>query len=349
MNSDSLGLASLVPLLAARRHRWLVTGAAGFIGSNLVEALLALGQDVVGLDNFSTGFARNVDEVRQRAGTAAAKRFDFIEADINDIDRLRAAMSGCEYVLHQAALGSVPRSIAEPLKSYRANVDGFMQVLEAARAQSVARVVYASSSSVYGDSAELPKIESRVGQPLSPYAATKAANELFAATWARSYGCTLIGLRYFNVFGQRQDPNGAYAAVIPRWSAAMLNGKPIQINGDGLTSRDFCYIANVVQANLRAALAPAVAPGSHAVLNVACGARTTLNELFRSIRAELAHYEPAVASVEPRFGDFRAGDVRHSLADFSQAGQLIGYKPTHLLADGLALAMPWYVQMAKRA
>jgi len=342
-------------LLAGRpAQRWLVTGAAGFIGSNLVETLLRGGQFVTGLDNFATGHRRNLDEVRRLVGEAAWARLRFIDGDIREPAVCRdavglaggAAAGPVDHVLHQAALGSVPRSIAQPMPSFAANVEGFLQVLEAARAAGVRRFVYASSSSVYGDHPDLPKVEDRVGRALSPYAATKAADELFAETWASVYGIECAGLRYFNVFGPRQDPAGAYAAVVPRWIASLLKGEPVWINGDGQTSRDFCYVANAVQANLRAALAPALA-APHQAFNVAAGERTTLLELFEMVRALLARREPALAGVEPMFRDFREGDVRHSLADVSRAREVLGYSPTHHVGEGLAEAIDWYVDLVR--
>ncbi len=332
------------PLLGNRRHRWLVTGAAGFIGSHLVESLLNADQQVVALDNFATGHRHNLEAVCASAGVAAdtpSDRFRFIQADICDEAACRDAVTGVDFVLHQAALGSVPRSLAKPVDSFAANVDGFVKLLTAAKDAGVRAVVYASSSSVYGDSPELPKVESRVGAPLSPYAATKAADEMIAGVWQRSYGLPLAGLRYFNVFGARQDPEGAYAAVIPTWVAALLRGQPVYINGDGQTSRDFCYIDNVVQANLRAALAFDGRP-AHEVFNIACGDRTTLLELFGRIRELLAKTAPAIAGVEPVHRAERPGDVRHSLANIDKARELIGYAPTHTMAQGLGEAIDWY-------
>ena len=330
-------------LLAGRpAARWLVTGAAGFIGSNLVETLLRAGQQVTGIDNFATGHRRNLDEIRQSIGTEAWSRLRFVDADIRDPAACRDAVDGVDHVLHQAALGSVPRSIAQPMPSFAANVEGFLQLLEAARAAGVRRFVYASSSSVYGDHPDLPKVEDRTGRVLSPYAATKAADELFADTWARVYGIECVGLRYFNVFGPRQDPDGAYAAVVPRWVASLLKGEPVWINGDGETSRDFCYVANAVQANLRAAIAPSLAT-PHEVFNVAVGERTTLNGLFELIRDLLAKREPALAGVSASYRAFREGDVRHSLADIGRARSMLGYAPTHRVGEGLAEAIDWYV------
>ena len=339
-------------ILGTERARWLVTGAAGFIGSNLVEALLRGGQSVVGLDNFATGHPRNLDEVRAQVGEPAWAGFEFIRGDIRDRETCRQAVQGAHYVLHQAALGSVPRSLAQPLDSFDANVDGFVKMLTAARDAGVRRFVYASSSSVYGDSPELPKVEERVGRPLSPYAATKCANELFAEVWARSFSMQCVGLRYFNVFGPRQDPDGPYAAVIPKWAAAMLRGEPCEINGDGQTSRDFCYVANAVQANLRAARS-SVPMAAHEVFNVACGERITLVELFVALKAALGRLSPALAqrltAMEPVFRAFREGDVRHSLASVERAGRLLGYQPSHRVAQGLDEAAGWYLDSAKRA
>lgn len=329
--------------VAARRRRWLVTGAAGFIGSNLVEALLALGQDVVGFDNYATGHARNLEQVREAVGDEASTRFTMVEGDIRDCAACADAVRGADVILHQAALGSVPRSIEDPLTSHDANVTGFVNMIEAARQAGVGRFLYAASSSTYGDEPTLPKREDRIGNPLSPYAATKLANEIYAGVYQRSYGYRATGLRYFNIFGPRQDAEGAYAAVIPKWVAAMIAGEEIAINGDGETSRDFCFVANAVQANLRGALAPAEAQGE--VYNVAFGERTSLNDLFRLIAEGLAEYGIAYAR-PPRFNPFRAGDVRHSLADVSKAERLLHYQPTHGLAAGLGAALPWYIANA---
>jgi UDP-N-acetylglucosamine/UDP-N-acetylgalactosamine 4-epimerase len=324
---------------------WLVTGAAGFIGSHLVEKLLALGQRVVGVDNFATGSRRNVDAV----GTGRPG-FTFLEGDINDAALMARACAGADVVLHQAALGSVPRSLKDPLATHRANVDGFVVTLLAARDAGVKRVVYASSSSVYGDDPNLPKVEDRVGHPLSPYAATKAIDEVYADVFGRSFGLSCIGLRYFNVFGPRQDPNGPYAAVIPVWVASMLRGEPCRINGDGETSRDFCYVDNAVQANILAGVANADAAGR--AYNVACGARTTLTTLHDLIRDGLADRAPdaahrrALLARQPIYGPFRDGDVRHSLADINLARRLLGYEPTHDVAAGLDAALGWYVAHA---
>jgi len=341
------------PLAALEQQRtWLVTGVAGFIGSNLLEELLRRGQRVVGVDNFSTGYRRNLDEVRGLVGADAWRRFRFVEGDICDDAVCTDVTRGVDHVLHQAALGSVPRSIEQPLRSFGANVDGFMRIITAARDARVRSFVYASSSSVYGDSPRLPKIEDDVGRPLSPYAATKFVDEVFADVYARTYGMQCVGLRYFNVFGPRQDPDGAYAAVIPRWIAALLRGEPAFINGDGASSRDFCFVSNAVQANLRAALAVLPAP-AHEVFNVAVGERTTLLDLYDALRRHLGAAEPALsgmlADARPEFRGFRAGDVRHSLADVSKAVRLLGYAPTHRIDDGLAASMGWYLSYVRAA
>lgn len=319
---------------------WLVTGAAGFIGSNLVHHLLALGQRVVGLDNFATGHRRNLGGLPERA-------FRFIEGDIRELAVCRAACEGVDHVLHQAALGSVPRSLKDPLLSHQANVDGMVNMLLAARDAKVRRFVYASSSSVYGDHPALPKVEENIGKPLSPYAATKRVDEIYGRIFLDAYGLETIGMRYFNVFGRRQDPEGPYAAVIPKWTAALLWGKPCVIYGDGETSRDFCYVENVIQANLLAALAESSSGAVGEVFNIAVGARTTLNELFRMIRERLARSEPPLASVEPRYEGFRPGDIRHSEADIGKARRLLGYEPTHTAAQGLDETMEWYVATAR--
>lgn len=327
--------------LRAAPRTWLVTGAAGFIGSNLVEALLQLDQHVVGLDNFATGHRRNLDDVRACVGEEAWARFRFLEGDIRDLDTCRAACAGVELVLHQAALGSVPRSLADPIATNQANIDGFLNLLVAARDAGVERFVYAASSSTYGDHPGLPKVEELIGRPLSPYAVTKYVNELYAEVFQRCYGIETVGLRYFNVFGRRQDPDGAYAAVIPRWVGQLLRGERPRINGDGETSRDFCYIANVVQANLLAATARGDGVTGE-VYNVAVGGRTTLNQLYRAIRDGLAAHRPELAGLKPEYGPFRAGDVRHSQADIRKARERLGYAPTHDLAQGLAEALEWY-------
>jgi UDP-N-acetylglucosamine 4-epimerase len=328
--------------LGAQRYHWLVTGAAGFIGSNLVEALLRLGQRVTGLDNFATGHQRNLDQVRELVGEAAWGSFTFIEGDIRSQDDCVRACDGADFVLHQAALGSVSRSIANPVATNDTNVTGFLNMLVAARDAKVRRFVYAASSSTYGDHPALPKVEDQIGNPLSPYAVTKYVNELYANVFGRCYGLESIGLRYFNVFGPRQDPNGAYAAVIPHWIAALIRNEPLRINGDGETSRDFCYIDNVVQANLLSALAGTAAVNQ--VYNVALNDRTTLNQLHAMMCGELAARFPHVANHKPEYVDFRAGDVRHSQADISKAKELLGYAPTHRIGEGLKQAMDWYIR-----
>jgi UDP-N-acetylglucosamine 4-epimerase len=323
--------------------RWLVTGAAGFIGSNLVERLLASDQPVVGIDDFSTGHRHNLDLIRSAVGEKAWARFELIEGDICDPDICARGMSDVDVVLHQAALGSVPRSIDSPMRSFRANATGFAQLLTSAKDAGVKRFVYASSSSVYGDHPELPKIEHRTGRPLSPYAATKAIDETVAQAWSHSYGISCVGLRYFNVFGPRQDPDGAYAAVIPRWIAALLRGEPIYVNGDGSTSRDFCYVENAIQANLRAALV-AELPSRHEVFNVATGRRSTLLALLTKLQDLARSRTGREADVAPVFCEFRSGDVQHSLADISKATALLGYSPSHDLEAGLESSLNWYVK-----
>ena len=334
--------SALIESLRARPRTWLVTGGAGFIGSNLLEVLLCAGQSVASLDNFATGHRRNLNEVRAAVGDVAWSRHRFIEGDIADMDTCREACRGAEVVLHQAALGSVPRSIKDPLSTHRANATGFINMLVAARDAGAARFVYAASSSTYGDSPTLPKVEDVIGRPLSPYAVTKYLNELYADVFGRCYGLPTIGLRYFNVFGARQDPDGAYAAVIPRWVAAMLSGSACVINGDGETSRDFCYVANAVQANLRAALVEdSSAIGQ--VYNVAAGQRTTLRQLHDLVAAALRECRPGLAVAPPTFAAFREGDVRHSLADISKARARLGYEPTHDVPSGLRDAVGWYI------
>lgn len=327
--------------LQSSPSRWLVTGVAGFIGSNLLEFLLLNDQEVVGLDNFATGHGHNLDLVRDRVSDAQWQRFSFVEGSITELDVCHRVCAGVDYVLHQAALGSVPRSIEDPLATNHANLTGFLNMLVAARDAGVKRFVYAASSSTYGDHPGLPKVEDQIGLPLSPYAVTKYVNELYAGVFARNYAFKSIGLRYFNVFGPRQDPEGAYAAVIPRWVAAMIEGKPVQINGDGETSRDFCFVANVVQANVLAALAGDEAADE--VYNVAVGGRTTLNELFYAIRKGLVARGHEYAD-DPVYADFRPGDVRHSQADISKAQKLLGYAPEYDVNAGLDAAIPWYLE-----
>jgi UDP-N-acetylglucosamine 4-epimerase len=337
--------AAAAARLRERPLRWLVTGSAGFIGSHLTEALLELDQHVVGLDNFATGFPRNLDEVRERVGPARWQRHTFIEADITDAVACSHACAGIDIVLHEAALGSVPRSIEDPLRTHAANATGFLNMLVAARDAGVRRFVYAASSSTYGDHPGLPKVESVIGAPLSPYAVTKYVDELYASVFGRCYGVETIGLRYFNVFGPRQDPDGAYAAVIPRFVAAMLREAPVTIHGDGETSRDFCYVANVVQANLLAAsVEDAEAIGQ--VYNVAFGDRTSLNQLHAALRTLLAERHPGLRQVAPLHAPFRTGDVRHSEADVRKASRLLGYRPVWDVMRGLRAALPWYEQHA---
>ena len=334
---------SIQQQLRGHKYHWLVTGAAGFIGSNLLEQLLLLGQRVTGLDNFATGFAANLALVRERVGEQAWANFRFIEGDIRLAADCARACEGVDYVLHEAALGSVSRSIEDPVATHETNVTGFLHMLVAARDAKVKRFVYAASSSTYGDHPALPKVEPQIGQPLSPYAVTKYADELYAEVFARCYGVESIGLRYFNVFGPRQDPKGAYAAVIPQWVAALINDDTVYINGDGESSRDFCYIDNVVQANLLAALS-GNAEAVNQVYNVALNERTTLNELHQMMCRLLAERFPHVHEHRPQYREFRAGDVRHSQADISKARTLLGYAPTHRLSEGLREAMDWYVR-----
>ncbi|KAB2933628.1 MAG: SDR family oxidoreductase [Leptonema illini] len=328
--------------LKRESRTYLVTGAAGFIGSNLVEFLLASGQKVVGLDNFSTGRRSNLMDVEQCTGDAFGN-FRLIEGDIADYTTCEVACKGVDVVLHQAALGSVPRSIKDPVSTNRANVTGFLNMITAAKEAGVRRFVYASSSSVYGDSAELPKVEPRTGNLLSPYAVTKKTNELYASVFARNFGMEAIGLRYFNVFGRRQDPEGEYAAVIPRWTAALIKGEPVYINGDGETSRDFCYIDNVIQMNMLAATCKdSRAYGE--VFNVAVGDRTTLNRLYELLRNNLSCHFEGVRNASPVYRDSRQGDIRHSLADVGRARELVGYDPQIRIEEGLKAAMPWYIR-----
>ncbi|CAB3812815.1 Vi polysaccharide biosynthesis UDP-N-acetylglucosaminuronic acid C-4 epimerase TviC [Achromobacter sp. ACM03] len=330
--------------LSAAPRKWLVTGCAGFIGSNLLETLLKLGQTVTGMDNFATGFQHNLDEVRNSVTPEQWARFTFIEGDIRDLEACRRAMQGVELVLHQAALGSVPRSLKDPITSNEVNIGGFLNMLVAARDAEVKSFVYAASSSTYGDHPALPKVEENIGKPLSPYAVTKYVNELYADVFARCYGFETVGLRYFNVFGKRQNPNGAYAAVIPKWTAAMIQNEDVTINGDGETSRDFCFVENAVQANILAAMA---APeGRNQVYNVAVSGRSTLNQLFGFLVQALGN-QNVVYGKKPVYADFRAGDVRHSQADVSKAGRLLGYEPTHTVLQGLEVAMPWYTQFLR--
>lgn len=322
---------------------WLLSGVAGFIGSHLLETLLKLNQRVIGLDNFSTGYRKNLEEVRAQTSPSQWERFSLLEGDISDLALCRRACGEVDYVLHQAALGSVPGSLADPLGCHASNSTGFLNVLLAARDAKVKRLVYASSSAVYGDDPQLPKNEDKIGTPLSPYAATKLIDEMYAGVFARVYGFDSIGLRYFNVFGPRQDPQGAYAAVIPKWIAALLKNEPVYINGDGETTRDFCYIENVVQANLLAATVTAP-EALNQVYNIALGERTTLNELFQVLQKTLRRHNPDISQRKPIYREFRLGDIRHSIADISKARKLLEFAPPRQIAEGLELAMEWYLR-----
>lgn len=334
---------TLLATLPSQPKTWLVTGVAGFIGSNLLETLLKLNQRVVGLDNFATGHQHNLDEVQSLVSGEQWANFRFIRGDIRQLSDCQAACEGVDYVLHQAALGSVPRSLEDPITTNSTNIDGFLNMLVAARDAQVKNFVYAASSSTYGDHPALPKVEENIGKPLSPYAVTKYVNELYAGVFARAYGFKTIGLRYFNIFGKRQDPNGAYAAVIPKWIASMIKHEPVYINGDGETSRDFCYIDNAMQANLLAATTENT-DAMNKVYNVAVGDRTTLNELFWHLHENLLSRFAHLQEFEPTYRDFRPGDVQHSLADMSKAQQLLGYQATHRINEGLVATMPWYIQ-----
>jgi UDP-N-acetylglucosamine/UDP-N-acetylgalactosamine 4-epimerase len=326
--------------LRAEPRIWLITGVAGFIGSNLLETLLKLDQRVVGLDNFATGYQRNLDEVRSLVSEDQWHRFRFVEGDIRKIDDCRKVCDGVDYVLHQAALGSVPRSIEDPLLTNACNIDGFVNMLVAARDAGVKSFTYAASSSTYGDHPGLPKVEDEIGKPLSPYAVTKYVNELYGEVFATCYRFKSIGLRYFNVFGPRQDPDGAYAAVIPKWTATMISGETVFVNGDGETSRDFCFVDNAVQANILAAVAKEEAKNQ--IYNVACNDRTSLNELFAHLRDALIRLG-VVYDKAPEYREFREGDVRHSQADTGKAARLLGYEVIHRIDDGIQRAMPWYL------
>jgi len=341
-------------LLSEEQYTWLVTGAAGFIGSNLVEKLISLNQRVVGLDNFETGYRHNLDQAISDASRSAGKDcsplFDFHQGDIRTLEDCQKAMMwqgggashGVDFVLHQAALGSVPRSIKDPIHTNRANIDGFLNVLVAARDAKVKSFVYAASSSTYGDHPDLPKVEDKIGDPLSPYAVTKYVNELYAKVFARTYRFKTIGLRYFNIFGKRQDPYGAYAAVIPRWVASIISGEDVFINGDGETSRDFCYIDNAVQMNILSALSQKDEASDH-VYNCALNHRTSLNDLFTMISDRLIERIEGLQVSQPIYREFRVGDVRHSLADISKAKSLLGFEPSHRIDKGLDESMDWYV------
>ena len=333
----------LLDRLKTQQKTWLVTGNAGFIGSNLTEFLLNHNQKVVGLDNFSTGYQHNIDDVLEKVGTKNAKNFTFIEGDTTDIDICTRACEGVDIVLHQAALGSVPRSINDPIKSNLSNVTGFLNMITSAKDAGIKRFVYASSSSVYGDSKELPKVEENTGKLLSPYAVTKMTAELYGNVFFKTYGIETIGLRYFNVFGRRQDPNGAYSAVIPKWVSSLLKKEDIYINGDGETSRDFTYIDNVIQMNLLAGTTDNPKAFGE-VYNVAVGGRNTLNELYQLINQELSKHIVDFIEKEPIYREFRAGDIRHSNADITKAKEMIGYKPTHDIYRGMSEAIEWYVE-----
>lgn len=333
--------------LLRKNHSWCITGVAGFIGSNLLETLLKLNQTVTGLDNFSTGYQKNLDEVKANVSTTQWGNFTFIRGDIRLLEDCQKAVKGAEYVLHQAALGSVPRSLDDPLLSNAVNVSGQLNMLVAARDENVKGFVYAASSSTYGDLPGLPKIEDKIGSPLSPYAVSKYVNELYGSVFNTAYGFPSTGLRYFNVFGPRQDPQGAYAAVIPLWTAAIIANETLNINGDGETSRDFCFVDNAVQANILAALAEGDAAGQ--VYNVACNARTSLNQLKDMIYNSLLRHDDDVLEPEVNYREFRAGDVRHSQADIGKANRLLGYEPSHQIQQGIDEAMPWYLESLKEA
>ena len=340
--------------LEGNQSTWLITGVAGFIGSNLLEELLILNQKVVGLDNFDTGYQHNIDQAIEDAATVTGKdigqlkqNFTFIEGDIRELEDCQQAVNGADYVLHQAALGSVPRSIEDPINTNRANIDGFLNMLVASRDAKVNRFVYAASSSTYGDHPDLPKVEDKIGNPLSPYAVTKVVNELYASVFAKTYDFKTIGLRYFNIFGKRQNPNGAYAAVIPKWVSAILGKEDVFINGDGETSRDFCYIKNTVQINLLSATIDND-DAIDQVYNVALHDRTSLNQLYKMIEDKLIERVNGLIEKDPIYRDFRAGDVRHSLADISKATELLGYKPDYKISQGLDEAMDWYIADLKK-
>jgi len=333
--------------LESNQRRWCVTGAAGFIGSNLVEFLLVHNQSVVGLDNFSTGYQHNLDQVQQIVGESQWKNFSFIEGDIRDLDTCLKACKSVDYVLHQAALGSVPRSLEDPLTTNEVNVGGFLNMLTAGRDRKVKSFVYAASSSTYGDSPGLPKQEDIIGNPLSPYAVTKYVNELYASVFLTCYGFKATGLRYFNIFGQRQDPEGAYAAVIPKWVVNMLKGEQVYINGKGDTSRDFCFVDNAVEANILAALVDNP-EASGQVYNVALDDQTSLLELHTAIRNTLEERLPDLQIKQPEYRDYRAGDVMHSRANIEKAKTLLDYEPLFRINEGLDLAMDWYINNLTR-
>ena len=325
---------------------WLITGVAGFIGSNLLEKLLILNQKVVGLYNFETGYQYNIDQAIEDAennsGKALSVNFKFINGDIRDLNDCKKACEGVDYILHQAALGSVPRSIEDPIRTNSSNIDGFLNMLITARDYNIKRFVYAASSSTYGDHKDLPKVEETIGNPLSPYAVTKLVNELYADVFAKNFGLKVVGLRYFNIFGKRQDPDGAYAAVIPKWISSVLNRKDVFINGDGETSRDFCYIDNAVQMNLLAATTGNY-EAINQVYNVALNRTTSLNQLYTMIEDRLIDRVDNLVKKSPIFRDFRSGDVRHSMADISKAQNLLSYQPSHLIENGLDEVLIWYI------
>ena len=334
----------LLESFKTKQYTWLITGIAGFIGSNLAEFLLLHKQKVVGLDNFSTGFQHNLDDIINSVGKDLAKNLHFIEGDISDLSTCQKACKNVDIVLHQAALGSVPRSIKDPITSNISNITGFLNMLSAAKDEGITKFVYASSSSVYGDSKELPKVEERTGNLLSPYAVMKYTNELYAGVFTKIYDINTIGLRYFNVFGRRQDPNGAYAAVIPKWVGSLLSDEDVYINGDGKTSRDFCYIDNVIQMNLLAGTTTNEKAFGEA-FNVAVGGQTTLNELYKLINTELSKNVKTFTEKQAIYRDFREGDIRHSNANISKSQNLVGYKPTHNINQGMELAIKWYIDL----
>jgi UDP-N-acetylglucosamine 4-epimerase len=333
--------------LKSNQKTWLITGVAGFIGSNLAEALLKLNQKIIALDNFATGHRYNLEHIKHSVSSQQWENFTFVEGDITDLSTCLSVTKDVDIVLHQAALGSVPRSIDNPVISNASNVSGFLNMLTASKENGVKRFVYASSSSVYGDSEELPKVEERTGNLLSPYAVTKYVNELYMGVFYKCYGFESIGLRYFNVFGKRQDPNGAYAAVMPKWIAQILNGEDVYINGDGETSRDFTYIDNVVQANILAGTT--TNPEAFAkAYNTAAGGRETLNNLYEAIAMGLKEKLPELQIKKPIYRDFRAGDIRHSNANIERAKELLGYEPTHNLEQGLKESIEWYISDIKK-
>jgi UDP-N-acetylglucosamine 4-epimerase len=336
----------LQDFLKVNQSTWLVTGAAGFIGSNIVEKLLILNQKVIGLDNFDSGYQHNIDHAIKDASRATGKNliknFKFVHGDVRDLIDCHKACDGVDYVLHQAAIGSVPRSIKDPCNTNRTNIDGFLNMMIASKEANVKRFVYASSSSSYGDQSDLPKVEDKIGSPLSPYAVSKIVNELYADVFAKVYGFRTIGLRYFNIFGKRQDPNGAYAAVIPKWVSAILNNEEIYINGDGETSRDFCYIDNTVQVNLLAATT-SLDEATNQIYNVALNESTSLNKLYQMIEEKIGQRKHDIEKKAPIYQDFRVGDIRHSKANIDKAKLLLNYQPKYTLNEGLDHTMDWYI------